>query len=277
MNCVHVPSGWQRVLCLGMLGAVAMSVSVSTYGQPDRQVRLTEQEVACQPAGDWLHQFPAISHNNERIAVLTEPHPESGIVSLQVLRVLDQDLTSELEFPLFRPQYVNWKECIEEIEAGAHEATVGSREAVNAANAHLSDNEYGTMLALDSRSIYELTMDDLPGEPEVVISWGRYYISFDYRKGNLTVDEYQCVDDGILAATENCLGQRYFELQLSKTHFPGGVGASGSCMGTPVPLGIWTNHERESPGEVAFLVRIGYISSGECSVPDEWAVTVVER
>lgn len=254
-----------------------MLVSIIACAQFPPVVQLTEQEVACQPAGDWLHRFPAISRHNDEIAVLAEPNSESGIVSLHVLRIQGQELQLELEFPLSGSEYVNWKECIEEVDAGTRESDIGSLEIITAVNTHLSDNRFIEMFPLDARSIYGFTMNTLPSEPEDVISWGHFHILVDYRQGKLTISEILGDDEGgVLATTDHKVGERYFDLQLSRKEESGDTGAAELCVGIPVPLAVWTNRGWEVPDDAMFLIRIGYVSSGDCEFPDEWFVKVVE-
>ena len=265
---------WRNAFCLWMLGMATMLDSGTAYGQPAQELRLSEREVACQPAGDWLHQFPAISTKNDEIAVLTEPDQESGIVSLQVLRIVDEDFRLEQEFPLFISKHTNWKDCVEDLEAGRHQQNVGSLEIISAANARLSDNGFSTMLPLDARSLHGVTIETLPPQPEEVISWDRYHISVDYQQGEVIIKELLEDDDGAFLITEPDFGKTYFELQLPIKKGPDSHTASESCIGMPVPLAIWTNKEAESSNEEIFLLLIGYVSSKNCGFSKEW---IVER
>lgn len=277
MNRILVPGRWRNTFGLWTLGMAAMLASAAIHGQSVRQVRLTEQEVACQPAGDWLHQFPAISQGNDEIAVLTEPDPESRTVSLQILRILGKGLRLEREFPLFTSKHVNWKECTEELEVDRRGSDIGSPDIITAANAHLSEKQFFTMFPLDSRSIHGVTAETLPSRPEEVISWGQYHISIDYQHSTIVARELQGVDDGVLVASKLDFGQVYFELQLPIKKESGRQITAESCMGTPVPLAIWTNRRTGPSDDEVFLLRIGYVSSGGCSFPGEWIVEVAER
>ena len=147
------------------MSALAMVLfSFNASGNQSQTIQLDEREVACQPAGNWLYQFPAISQDFREIALLTDPDPISDIVSLQIHRLESQTLVLESDLPLFVSRHVNWGECVEELEGGSDGDD--SSEIVRTANDYLADGQFRTMLPLDAKNTYGITLDTLPSQPE---------------------------------------------------------------------------------------------------------------
>lgn len=254
-----------------VIGLVVVAAWRSAIAQYDQVIQVDQYEVACQPAGYWQHRFPAMSQDNDKIAVLSAPDPENEIVSLQVLRILEQTLQLELEIPLFKSGYANTKECFEQVDAGTRESELGSRETVAAVNTLLSDSQFIRMFPIDARSTYGMTPETIPSEPEEVLSWSHYHIIYDYQRRHLRISTL--ADDGaseVLAAVDVAPGEAYLEVQLSDKVVESADSSGDSRVGIPVPVTIWVNRGWIMPDDLVFLVRIGYVSSEDCSFPDDW-------
>lgn len=264
-----------RSLVIGLVVVAAWSSAIAQY---DQVIQVNQYEVACQPAGYWQHRFPAMSRDNDKIAVLSEPNPENEIVSLQVLRILEQTLQLESEIPLLKYGYTDTKECFEQVDAGTRESELGSRETVAAVNTLLSDSQFIRMFPIDARSTYGMTPDKMPSEPEEVLSWSHYHIFYDYQRRHLTISTL--AGDGaseVLVAVDVEPGGTHLEVQLSDKVMESADPPVGSCVGIPVPVTIWANRGWIMPDDLVFLLRIGYVSSEDCSIPGEWIARPAAR
>lgn len=270
-------SGWRGLFVVVAVGIGGTLIACRANCQTAPIVQISEEEVACRPAGDWLYQFPAISMDDHEIAVLTDPSRETGVVSLQVYLASDRGLQLEREVPLFELRQVDPKECLENLGRGLSPPSVVSPEHLASINAQLSENSYYSMFPLDARNIHGTRINDLSEESEEVVSWQRYHILTDLKHGVLTVSRVGGDGSEIMAKTEYESSRRLFESQFTGKESREDSGAKKPCSGKPVPVGIWKNRGVESSENPLFLVHIAYVPSEEdCHFPSAWIIESVE-
>ena len=220
--------------------ALAIGVVWSAIAAPGQSVELNADRVVLNPNSGWGFEFPAISADHQRVALVDIRGADRYTVSLKILRVPSLEL--ELDFPLDTRPCGNLAEreeseaCIEEVLAKPNEL--------------LRTGEFTTMWPL-----YRDNMGD--SIPDEIISYYHFRVLFDRVSKELTIA--QAIGrgiDGALVGTEYQSGEIYLQQRWRKQASKGLNHNGDPCSGMPVPLAAWINPDwKNAPAK-------GYLGSG---------------
>jgi len=230
-------------------------------------VSLDPVAVSCQPAGDWQYQFPAISRDGRRIAAITTPNNKSVSLSLVLFDYSSEGLLRSQEIHLRHDTFVGSAECIASISS--YEQAADSLESIDAINRLLQAEQFRSLFPIDSRNPSPGMIERPHHFPEKVMSWSKYFITFDHMSGKLTIrDIVSEHPDSHLLTNQPELGRTYLDTSLSDPYIYG-TDNTLRCEGTPVPVGIWTDAVLGEPPTI-FFIQVQYLTSSQCELPDQW-------
>jgi len=253
---------WMRKLQIHLICIVlGFGACFSVVAFPGEEARLYAHRVANHPDSGWGFNFPAISETQKKIAVIDTASSDVGDISLTFLCAQDQ--RPERAFPLPQKQGGQLSECAE--------SELCMEDRVFEPNGYLEAGGFVTMWPIFGSGSRELPL------PEEVISF--YHFRILYNKSDHTLTIAHAIGrgpDGALAGVEYQSGKVCLHERLPIKEVSRSESDSELCSGTPFPYAGWVNPDWRDNGTRVILLRIGYDSSEECELPDEWLSRVIE-
>lgn len=251
---------WAVLLC---------SINIATADEPVI-VSLDRMTVSCLPAGDWKYQFPAMSRDGRQVAVIVSCNDADDSHSLMLFDDSPEGLSKSQEMSLPYDRSFTGAECIASIESSELSKELISPEELDEINRLFETEQFRSLHPIDARGPELSMLDALRRSTEEVVSWSKYFITYDYTGGRLTIQEIRSEPSELgLFDKEHELGRTYVDTQLRLESHAQAIDGSFECEGTPIPIGIWTNLA-DAGTPTRFLVQIQYLTPGQCQVPDEW-------
>lgn len=252
--------GFQRYRCL--IGA-AFSIGMvgSVMAVPGQPVELQADRVVLVPDSGWGFDFPAISADHQRVAVVDLAGADRREVSLNIFRV--SDLALQLAFPLDSRPGGNLAAC------EGSEACI--EEKLAEPNALLRCSGFTTMWPL-----YHENIRYSKPEPEL-IAFYNFRVLYDQERSELTIA--QAIGRGIegaLMETEYQTGEIYLQQRWHKQTSSATDHSGQPCIGEPIPYAVWVNPDWMQIGPRVILVHVTYTTAEGCNFADEWFTQVIK-
>jgi hypothetical protein len=233
-------------------------------------ISLDRLAVSCLPAGDWRYQFPAMSRDGRQLAVVVPTNEADDSYSLVLFHDAPKGLSKSLEMSLPYDRSFTGAECIASVESSELSMELISLEELDEINRLFETEQFRSLHPIDARDPEPSMLDALRRSTEEVVSWSKYFITYDYTGGRLTIQEIRSEPSELgLFDKEHELGRTYVDTQFRLESHAQAIDGSFECEGTPIPVGIWTN-VADAGTLTRFLVQIKYLTPGQCQVPDEW-------
>jgi len=233
-------------------------------------VSLDRMAVSCLPAGDWRYQFPAMSRDGRQLAVLVPSIDADDSHSLVFFHDAPNGLSKSQELSLPYNRSFTGAECIASIESSELSMELISPDELDEINRLFETEQFRSLHPIDARDPEPSMLDALRRSTEEVLSWSKYFITYDYTDGRLTIQEIRSEPSELgLFDKEHELGRTYVDTQLRLESHAQAIDGSFECEGTPIPMGIWTD-VTDAGTPTRFLVQIQYLTPGQCQFPDEW-------
>lgn len=252
----------------GMLGyrcVIGAALGIGMVGcamaWPGTQVELQAHRVVLAPDSGWGFDFPALSDDLQRVAVISLTGMDRDEVSLRIFR--DSRLDLELDFPLDSRLGGNLAVC-EGSESCIEEKLAEPNEL-------LSMGGFSTMWPL-----YGVPRSD-DVSVEELIAFYKLRILYDENKNELTIA--QAIGhgvDGALMETAYQSGEIYLQQRWHKQRSSATDLTGEACTGVPIPHAAWVNPDWMQIGPRLILVHVSYTTAQGCDFADEWFVQAIE-
>lgn len=198
-------------------------------------------------AGDHGIWFPSLSADRTEIALLSSKTPGNDLLVLEIMSVSDQSIIRTFTFRA-------------EDESNTEVLAVSSwTESIREANLYL---EAGSFLPMQDLYWFDVNRREIRTEE---FNTDARHIVFDYATSTLTVrEEEPWYSHGSLVPIEFGGGEVVWNKQWSTEL------ADDECNWRAIPFRGWFDRGFDAELLEAYLIRVRYLSDGDCWKPDEW-------